>query len=232
MLLAVALLAAGCSASSRGQSQASRPRAKPSQPSPPPAPPVVAYQTRPAKSAPTVTGAGSLGPVLAAERPTLQPASAGPALQGKALPTNTWWTSALIGNYTSALWAFPVVATGAADGLELSAPEPSASQNSVVASAAPALTVGGPLKGVTVTGYGDFSVDLSLQGADTTLTTIIAQGSPFVPVRAPAGTLPIALAAATSVSDGQGKDLAVGRERRQRHACRAIAGPDVGARGS
>jgi endo-1,3(4)-beta-glucanase len=203
LLAVVALLAAACS-SSHGQPQAQHPRPQATPP------PVIAYQDRPAKRVPTVTGVGSLGPVLAAEGPNLQPTSAAQSLQGKALPTNTWWTSALVGNYTAALWAFPVAARAGPDGLELSAPEPSASQNSVVASAAPALTVGGPLKGVTVSGYGDFSVDLSMQAAETTLTTIIAQGSPFVPVRAPAGTLPIALAAATSVSDGKGTDLAVG----------------------
>lgn len=129
-----------------------------------------------------MTGVGSLGSVLAAQRPTLAPTGAAQSLQGKALPTHTWWTSALVGNYTAALWAFPVVARGGPDGLELSAPEPLASQNSVIASAAPALTVGGPLKRVSVIGYGDFSVDLSMQAADTTLTTVIAQGSPFVPV--------------------------------------------------
>jgi endo-1,3(4)-beta-glucanase len=157
-----------------------------------------------------VSGVGSLGPIVASERPTLQPIGAAQSLQGKALPTSTWWTSALVGNYTAALWAFPVVARGGPDGLELSAPEPLASQNSVIASAAPALTVGGPLKGVSVTGYGDFSVDLSLQAAQTSLTTVIAQGSPFVPVRAPAGTLPITLAAATNVSDAKGTNLSVG----------------------
>ena len=200
LLTVTALLAGGCSGSSHGS------------PSPPHAapPPTIAYQDRPAIRVPAVTGAGSLGPILAAERPTLAPTAAAVALQGKALPTNTWWTSALVGNYTAALWAFPVVARGGPDGLELSAPEPQASQNTVIASAAPALTVGGPLKRVTVTGYGDFSVDLSLQAAQTTLTTVIAQGSPFVPVRAPAGTLPVTLAAATSVTDGQGRSLAVG----------------------
>ena len=135
---------------------------------------------------------------------------AGPALSGKALPTNTWWFSALSGNFTAPLWAFPVVATGAADGLELSAPKPTASENTVIAGAAPALTVGGPLTRVSVTGYGDFSVDLSLQASGRTLTTVIAQGSPFVPLRVPEGTLPITLAAATSVSDGNGASLSVG----------------------
>jgi endo-1,3(4)-beta-glucanase len=147
----------------------------------------------------------------ASQRPALLPTGAAESLQGKALPTNTWWTSALVGDYTAALWAFPVVARGGPDGLELSAPEPLASENSVVASAAPALTVGGPLKRVTATGYGDFSVDLSLQGAQNTLTTVIAQGSPFVPVRAPAGTVPITLTAATNVSDDTGANVSVGQ---------------------
>jgi endo-1,3(4)-beta-glucanase len=160
--------------------------------------------------APVVSGLGSLGPVQGPARPTLQPTSAAAQLRGKALPTNTWWLSALVGNYTSALWAFPVVATGAADGLELSAPKPTASAGTVIAGAAPALIVGGPLKRVSVTGYGDFSVDLSLQAAATTMTTVIAQGSPFVPVRTPAGTLPITLAGATTVSDASGGELSVG----------------------
>ncbi len=157
-----------------------------------------------------MTGIGSLGPVPRSERPTLAPTGAAPALAGKALPTNTWWLSALVGNYTSALWAFPIVAKAAADGLELSAPVPNASQNTVIAGADPALTIGGPLKRVTVTGYGDFSVDLSLQTSASAMTTVIAQGNPFVPVRVPAGTLPISLAAATSVTDADGADLPTG----------------------
>ncbi|HEX4015932.1 MAG TPA: glycosyl hydrolase [Frankiaceae bacterium] len=200
LLAVLALLAAGCGASHAAK-RAPRTAA---------AAPKVNYQDRPAIRIPTPNGQGSLGPIVDSERPTLLPTGAAESLQGKALPTNTWWTSALVGKYTAALWAFPVVARGGPDGLELSAPEPLASQNTVIASAAPALTVGGPLKGVTVTGYGDFSVDLSLQTPQSPLTTVIAQGSPFVPVHAPAGTLPITLAAATSVTDGHGADLAVG----------------------
>jgi endoglucanase Acf2 len=201
-LLAILALAAGaCSSSHQPAKGTSHPA------------PIVfpSYEDRPAIHAPAVSGLASLGPAVASERPTLQPVSAANSLQGKALPTDTWWNGALVGKYTSALWAFPVVATGAADGLELSAPTPNPSQNSVVAAAAPALTVGGPLQRVTVTAYGDFSVDLQMQAAQAILTTVIAQGSPFVPVQAPAGTLPITLAAATNVSDGNGTDLAVGQ---------------------
>jgi endoglucanase Acf2 len=211
LLAVVALVFAGCSASHGPPGSPPKAKSKPQHPQPRVvAPPVVAYQDRPAMRVPTVTGEGSLGPVLASERVTLAPVGAAQSLQGKALPTNTWWTSAIVGNYTAALWAFPVVSRGGPDGLELSAPEPMASQNSVVAAAAPALTVGGPLTRVTVAGYGDFSVDLNLQSADSTLTTVIAQGSPFVPVHAPAGTLPITLTAATSVTDAQGTSVSVG----------------------
>ena len=65
-------------------------------------------------------------------------------------------------------------------------------------------------------------------GAATTLTTVIAQGSPFVPVRAPAGTLPITLAGGDECERWRGHATVGGRERQQRQACRRVARPDAG----
>lgn len=157
------------------------------------------------------TGAGrraaraapSLGPLRT--KLSVTPVQAGPALRGRRLPTNQWWTSALSGPWTSVLWAFPVGARAGPDGLALATAHPVASANAIVSRFAPALRIGGVLRGVEVAGYGAFSVTLDLERADgAPLRVVLAQGSPVVWVRLPPGSVSLDLADGVTTQVGGG----------------------------
>jgi endo-1,3(4)-beta-glucanase len=128
---------------------------------------------------------GSLAPVTpAGSSPTKTPAQAGGKLAGQALPTNQWWTSALTGPRTQPMWAHPLAVQAGATGVQVSAAPPTASANSVVTPFVPAVTAGGPVGAVRVTGYGAFHVvfEADQPGGGTVETTLV-QGDPVTYLR-------------------------------------------------
>ncbi len=139
--------------------------------------------------------AGAAADLPAGARPTMAPKQAGPALAGKALPTNQWWTSALTGPLSQPLWAPPLALHALPAGLQVSAAPPTASANTVITPFVPALTVGGPVASLQVLGYGAFHVVLAAQiaGGGTVEATLV-QGSPLLYLRF-RGTPPVVLPA-------------------------------------
>jgi endo-1,3(4)-beta-glucanase len=138
--------------------------------------------TRTSLDTPKPAGAGSLATAVpAGSQPTKAPVQAGKELAGQALPTNQWWTSALTGPYTQPIWAHPVTMKAADSGFQVSSAAPVASANSVITPFTPALTVGGPITGVRVVGYGAFHVVLraELRGGGSVQATLV-QGSPVL----------------------------------------------------
>jgi endo-1,3(4)-beta-glucanase len=175
VLLGLMLLICACTGSSR-------PGGSPSSGAP----------TRAPLAAPLMPGL--LGPTTPATRPSARPVQAAGSLVGRALPTNQWWTSALTGPWTQTLWAFPVAAKVGPDGVGVSAATPVASANAVVTAPDPVLTVGGPLSGVAVNDYGDFSVQLvadRVGGAP--LRADVVQGLPYLRVETADRELPVRL---------------------------------------
>ena len=158
------LLLAGCTATGSGGGA-------PPDPGPGPVTEAAAETT---VAPPQVTGKGSLAPAPP-DGPTKVPAQ-GP--QGRALPTNQWWTSALTGPGTQPIWAHPVAVKAGTDGVQVSAAPPVAAANSVVTPFVPALTVPGPV-GVRVAAYGAFHVVLDAGTVEVTLV----QGDPVVYLR-------------------------------------------------
>lgn len=134
---------------------------------------------------PHLHGAASFAPSPPApDRPSKSPAQAGPALRGRALPTNQWWTSALVGPWTQTLVAGPVSAKVAADGIALSYRPPVATADHVVQAFDPAIVAGGNLDDVRVERYGAFDVTLrSRVASGGTVDTTLVQGSPVVYLR-------------------------------------------------
>ncbi|MEN3306292.1 MAG: hypothetical protein V7603_2494 [Micromonosporaceae bacterium] len=130
-------------------------------------------------------GPGSVAPALpAGSRPAMAPKQAGPALAGKALPTNQWWTSALTGPLSQPLWAPPLAARVLPAGLQISSAAPTASANTVITPFAPALTAGGPVASLRVLGYGAFHVVLGAQlGGGGSVEATLVQGSPLLHLR-------------------------------------------------
>ncbi|CAA9216081.1 MAG: GH81 [uncultured Acidimicrobiales bacterium] len=135
----------------------------------------------------------ALGPLTPDLAPKSLPVQAGEVLRGRPLPTNQWWTSALTGPFTENLWARPLVARATPQGLLVGATtSASASADAIITPFLPALSIGGALRGVEVTGYGAFSVQLSLGRSDgAPLVAQLAQGSPLLYVSVPAGRLEI-----------------------------------------
>ncbi|QJY49513.1 glycosyl hydrolase [Pseudonocardia broussonetiae] len=177
--LACLAVAAGCTAA---------PAAEPA----PGTPPAAVFGPPAGTGASPVPPAG-LGPVVADLRPAASPAQVGAPLAGRPVPTSQWWTSALTGPWTQSMWAFPVVAQAGPRGLGLGAPTTvTATADAVTAPPAPAWWLGGPLTGVAVVGYGEFSVTLELrrEGA-APVVALLAQGSPVVHLWVPAGPLRI-----------------------------------------
>jgi hypothetical protein len=130
-------------------------------------------------------GKGSVAPTPPpGQRPAHAPAQAGARLRGHPLPTNQWWTSALVGPWTQPLIAGPVGVQVNASGIAVSYRPPVATPDHVVQAFQPAVIAGGPLTGVRVTGYGAFDVVLEsgLRGGGSVQTTIV-QGSPLVYLR-------------------------------------------------
>jgi endo-1,3(4)-beta-glucanase len=127
--------------------------------------------------------------------PAKKPAQAGTELAGQALPTNQWWTSALTGPRSEPMWAHPLAMRAAENGLQLSSARPTASANAIVTPFTPAVTVGGPITELRVTGHGAFHVAVraKLAGGGTVDATLV-QGSPVLYLRfqdtAPALTAP------------------------------------------
>jgi endo-1,3(4)-beta-glucanase len=136
-------------------------------------------------AAPATTGSGSLATTLPNDmRPAKAPAQAGKNLAGRALPTNQWWSSALVGPRTRPLWTHPLAVQVADGGVQISSAPITASANGIVTPFLPALTAGGTVTGVTVTGYGAFHVVLhvALAGGGSLDATVV-QGSPLLYLR-------------------------------------------------
>lgn len=142
------------------------------------------YAGRPA-IAPQPAGQGSFAASApAAMRPTKAPAQAGPEIAGRALPTSQWWTSALTGPLTEPMWAFPLALRVAAGGIQISSAGPVASANAVVTPFLPAVTAGGPVASMEVTGYGAFHVVLRVRLRDGgSVEVTLVQGSPVLYLR-------------------------------------------------
>jgi endo-1,3(4)-beta-glucanase len=134
---------------------------------------------------PPLAGKGSVAPELpAGSQPTAQPAQAGQALVGRALPTNQWWTSALTGPWSQPMYAHPLAIQATPDGIEISASRPTVQPNTIQSPFQPALTAGGASQSVRVTDYGAFSVRLEsalVEGGR--LETTVVMGSPLVFLR-------------------------------------------------
>jgi endo-1,3(4)-beta-glucanase len=156
--------------------------------------------------APAVSGSGSIAPEPpAGARPTKGPGQAGRGLKGKALPTNQWWSSALVGPPHQPLWARPVAVRVGAAGLEVSGAPPAASANAVVTPFEPAVTAGGKVSRVEVTGYGPLHVALTLGLANGgRVETVVTQGSPVVQLRFRGAAPVLTLAAGAAVVETPG----------------------------
>jgi hypothetical protein len=109
--------------------------------------------------------------------------TAGP-LQGQALPTNQWWSSALTGPRTQPIWAHPLVVRAADGGLQMGGGPVTASANAVTTAFRPDLTVPGATGAVTVVAYGAFHVVLrvGMAGGGSVEATVV-QGSPVLWLR-------------------------------------------------
>ena len=133
----------------------------------------------------------ALGPLADGMIPSASPVQAGEPLRGRPVPTNQWWTSALTGPYTGNLWARPLVARATPDGLQLGATTTVVASADVISTPfEPAFTIGGPLEGVEVVGYGDFSVQLALDRTrGEPIVADLAQGTTILHLSVPAGDL-------------------------------------------
>ncbi|MEV4641471.1 glycosyl hydrolase [Actinoplanes sp. NPDC049548] len=180
---------------------------------PDPAPPVSGALTEGAATTlvgrPAPGGKARLADALPATAgPQKTPVQAGKPLAGQALPTNQWWSSALTGPLSQPIWAHPLALKNTAAGLAVSAAAPAASARAVVTPFQPALSAGGAISSLRVTGYGAFHVVLTaeLRGGGTMEATLV-QGSPLLyltfrdatpsltaggPVRRVGGTGPLA----------------------------------------
>jgi endo-1,3(4)-beta-glucanase len=160
--------------------------ADPARPEPAAPPPdgLMEAAATPRIALPPVTGLGSIADTLpAASAPAKTPVQAG-ELQGQAVPTNQWWSSALTGPRTQPIWTHPLAVQAAAGGLQISGAALTAAANSVITPFLPALTVGAATGEVSVAGYGAFHVVLrvGLAGGGTVDVTLV-QGSPVVWLR-------------------------------------------------
>jgi endo-1,3(4)-beta-glucanase len=116
--------------------------------------------------------------------PEKPPAQAAGDLRGQALPTNQWWSSALTGPLTQPIWARPLTVQATGDGLQVSSAPPVASADSVLTPFTPAVTAGGPIGSLEVTGYGAFHVVLRAQLRDGgTVEATLVHGSPLLYLR-------------------------------------------------
>ncbi|GIE99870.1 glycosyl hydrolase [Paractinoplanes rishiriensis] len=131
---------------------------------------------------PTPSGKVSLADALPGDmRPKQPPAQAGPMLDGQALPTNQWWTSALTGSLEQPIWARPLAVKNVGNGLAVSSAAATASANAIVTPFRPALTVTGPVSTAKVVGYGAFHVVLRAELRDGGSVEItVVQGSPLL----------------------------------------------------
>jgi endo-1,3(4)-beta-glucanase len=143
--------------------------------------------------APRPEGKGSIAATLpTGSRPSRRPVQAGTDIAGRALPTNQWWTSALTGPLTQPMWAFPLALKVADTGIQVSSADPVASPNAVITPFLPAITAGGPVSSVEVTGYGAFHVvlrvklrglessDVAGRGSNGSVEVTLVQGSPLL----------------------------------------------------
>jgi endo-1,3(4)-beta-glucanase len=142
---------------------------------------VDSYAARP-KGVPRLKGKASIAstpPVGGA--PTHRPAQASRTLAGQALPTNQWWSSALTGPWTQPMWAHPLAVRVLAAGVQVSSSAPTASAASVITPFIPAITAGGPMTRVEVTGFGAFHVRLRARPiAGGSVDVTLVQGSPVL----------------------------------------------------
>jgi endoglucanase Acf2 len=183
LLTAVLLTASACTTAPGGESPPGAARAGP----------ITEGASDTTLAAPKLAGgAGNVAPATpAGSSPTKTPAQAGKALVGQALPTNQWWTSALTGPRTQPIWAHPLTVQAGETGMQLSSAPPKATANSVVTPFVPALTAGGSVSGVRVTGYGAFHVVLEAdQAGGGIVETTLVQGSPVLYQRF-RGTTPV-----------------------------------------
>jgi endo-1,3(4)-beta-glucanase len=172
-LLSVLMLVTACTKAGSGDGTSSGPA---------PAGPRTEAAVKTSIEEPKSAGAGSIATTLPdGMRPTKKPAQAGGDLAGQALPTNQWWTSALTGPRSQPVWAHPLALQAADDGVKVSSAAPVASANSVITPFDPAITVGEPISGVKVVGYGAFHVVLraDLRGGGWVQATLV-QGSPVL----------------------------------------------------
>src|SRR5262245_8176391 len=173
--LALALIAAGCSASERPV------RADPPSAAVDSRAEILAALDSPLRP-PALRGKGSIAPrPPAGSAPSHEPAQAGPMLRSHPLPTNQWWTSALVGPWTQPLIAGPVGVKVDASGVALSYSPPNVGRDHVVRPFAPAVQAANRLDGVAVAAYGAFHVVLAspVAGGGSLRTTIV-EGDPVV----------------------------------------------------
>ncbi len=156
-------------------------------------------------SPPQPGGSGSFAPAPpAGAGPTRAPVQAGTGLAGGALPTNQWWTSALTGPLSQPIWAHPLAVRADASGIQVSAAPPAAAPNAVITPFVPAVTAGGRVTGLRVTGYGAFHVVLraDLEGGGTVEVTLV-QGSPLLYLRF-TGSAPVLTLNGAATTTGSG----------------------------
>ncbi|HET9506324.1 MAG TPA: glycosyl hydrolase [Gaiellaceae bacterium] len=114
-------------------------------------------------------------------RPTRGPDAASERLRGHPLPTNQWWTSALVGPWSEPLVAGPLAVRAEPAGVTVSYQPPVVSPNHVIQPFAPSVRVGGALTRMEVECYGAFHVVLDLvRRSGSRLRAIVVQGSPIV----------------------------------------------------
>lgn len=140
---------------------------------------------------PIPEGDTSFGPLVSG--PSLRPVQADARLEGSALPTNQWWSSALTGPATGELWAMPLVVSARLGvGIDIRVPAIKASPDAIVSSADPGLTVVTDIVSTEVVDYDAFSVEIVATVASGDASRFrVAQGSPSLSIEMPPGPVVI-----------------------------------------
>ena len=138
---------------------------------------------------------------------------------GEPIPTNDWWTDALVNRWTGNLWNYPAKTRVGADGVRVAFPSYWIADGTELKERS-ALVVGaeGDFKpdAACVAGWHDWDVEIELREGGKRVVATLVQGSPFTWIEASGITLRVAvenpegLPVRRSAIDGGGEAIIVG----------------------
>lgn len=132
-----------------------------------------------------------LGPLSRQEAPTASPSRAGADLEGKALPTNQWWSGLLTGEDPEPVWSMPIATKVTDDGVAVASPDLFVEDDVMLSPFEPSFFFGGPVSDFSVADFGAFDVTLDIDADPGSFSASLVQGWPAFQATVGEGRWPI-----------------------------------------